>query len=288
MQVHQAFTSCTFTDIILQWIFMILFFKAMWAWFHSVWKDTTQFLLGVMLHCVFPLCPHRPQQWSSVYHTIYSNLSLIKISAELWCPYWCYVLKWSSSSGKNWKPFHLRGLKGSKEHQITLPVVFLFFPLKLVTNCTFVGRGLCQAGAGGTALGFRLWRPCQLQNGVCFISPPDLRAQKEPRRKNREIYDTSRPSETPRLGNEEAANCRVSRKWRSLLYRGIFNTTIPTWGVNQGWYMERLKQISFALCLLFYFACYKSIPGCFFYMSVTWEWGRLSWAFHTFLTFSHS
>lgn len=94
-----------------------------------------------------PLCPLRLRRWSTVHHTIYSNLSLIKISAELWSPYWCSVLKWSSSSGKNWKPFHLRGLKRSKEHQITLPVVFLFFPseacnkLHLCRTRPLSGRG---------------------------------------------------------------------------------------------------------------------------------------------------
>lgn len=192
----------------------------------SVCKGT--FLICVLLRYFLPLCPFRPRRWSRVYLTIYSNLSLIKISAELWSPCCCSVLKWSSLSGKNWKPFHLRGLKGSKEHQITLPVVFLFFsPQKLVTNCTFVGRGLCQTGAGGTALGFRLWRPCQLQNGVCFISPPDPRPKKEPRRKNRKIYDISKPSETPRLGNEGRCKVQSEQKMKGGYCRGIFNTTVP-------------------------------------------------------------
>lgn len=169
------------------------------------------------LYCTalfLPLWLFKPWRWSTVQHTVYSNLSLIKISAELWSPYWCSVLKWSSSSGKNWKPFHLRGLKGSKEHQITLPVVFLFFPQKLITNCTFVERGLCQVGAGRTALGFRL---SASKWGLLYFTPWP-RDQKEPHRKNREIYDTSRPSETPWPGNEEATNCQVSRKWSGLLW----------------------------------------------------------------------
>ena len=95
----------------------------------------------------FAPLPLQTERWSTVFHTIYSNLSLIKISAELWSPCWCSVLKWSSLSGKNWKPFHLRGLKGSKEHQITLPVVFLFFPseacnkLHLCRTRPLSGRG---------------------------------------------------------------------------------------------------------------------------------------------------
>lgn len=180
---------------------------------------------------LLPLCPLGLQRWSTVHHTIYSNLSLIKISAELWSLYWCSVLKWSSSSGKNWKPFHLRGLKGSKEHQITLPVVFLFFLSlqKLVTNCTFVGRGLCQAGAGGTALGFRLWRPCQLQNGVCFISPSDPRPKKSHAGKT-ERYTIHQGLvklhgwEMRRLQSAEWAESE------GAYCRGIFNTTVPVWG----------------------------------------------------------
>lgn len=129
------------------------------------------------------------------------------------------VLKWSSLSGKNWKPFHLRGLKGSKEHQITLPVVFLLPPpppeacnkLHLCRARPLSGWGWAGKRRGSVAaLGFRLWRPCQLQNGGLLYFTPWPQAQKEPRRKNREIYDTWRPGRTPQQGNEEAANCRVS------------------------------------------------------------------------------
>lgn len=144
-QVHASLLSflhftTKYSDLKRQWPYKL---------FLTINKHTP-FIVCAVLHYFGPLCPLRMRRWSTIHQTIYSNLSLIKISAELWSPYWCSVLKWSSSSGKNWKPFHLRGLKGSKEHQITLPVVFLFFsPQKLVTNCTFVGRGPCQAGAGG-------------------------------------------------------------------------------------------------------------------------------------------
>lgn len=194
-------------------------------------KDTTPFLVCVML-CYF--CPFAPSdrgdgaQYITQYTVICLWLKfLLSFEARSGS-----VLKWSSSSGKNWKPFHLRGLKGSKEHQITLPLVFRFFfspPQKLVTNCTFVGRGLCQAGAGGTALGFRLWRPCQLQNGVCFISPSDPRPKKSHAGKTERYMIHQDPVklhswemrklQTAEWAENEGAYCR-----------GIFNTTIPIWG----------------------------------------------------------
>lgn len=100
------------------------------------------------------------------------------------------VLKWSSSSGKNWKPFHLRGLKGSKEHQITLPVVVLSFPppQKLVTNCTFVGLGLCQAGAGGLPSGSDFGDPVSFKMGSALFHPLTLGPKRATQEKQKDIW----------------------------------------------------------------------------------------------------
>lgn len=132
-----------------------------------------------------PLCPLRLWRWSTAHAPQYTVICLRLKILLIFEALSGSVLKWSSLSGKNWKAFHLGGLKGSKEHQITLPVVFLpppTPPQKLVTNCTFVGRGLCQAGAGQRGevlpLGSDWGDPVSFKMGVCFISPSDPRPRK--------------------------------------------------------------------------------------------------------------
>lgn len=97
-------------------------------------KDTTPFLVCVMLCYFLPLAPldcGDGAQYITQYTVICLWLKfLLSFEAHSGS-----VLKWSSSSSKNWKPFHLRGLKGSKEHQITLPVVFRFFFFLLSEAC---------------------------------------------------------------------------------------------------------------------------------------------------------
>ena len=127
--------------------------------------------------------------------------------------------------GKNWKPFHLKGLKGSKEHQITLPVVFFFSSsgacnkLRLCRTQPLSGRGWgnCPQVQTLETLSASKW-------GLLYFTPWP-KAKKEPRRKNRKIYDTSRPTETPQLGNEEARTAEWAEN--EVAYcRGFFFLTL--------------------------------------------------------------
>lgn len=228
----------------------------------TAWKDTTAFLVCVVLCYFFPFAPLRLQRGAQ-YITQYTVICLWLKFLLSFEAHTGSVLKRSSSSGKNWKPFHLRGLKGSKEHQITLPVVFHFFffpPQKLVTNCTFVRRGLCQAGAGGTALGFRLWRPWQLQNGVCFISPSDPRPKKSHAGKTERYtihqgpvklhsWEMRKPK-TAEWAENEGAYCRRS-----------FNTTIPIWGwIKVATLWEWGKRVCLSIVILLLHTCNQEIP----------------------------
>lgn len=134
-----------------------------------------------------PLCPLRPRQCSTAHTPQYTVICLrlkILLSFEALSG---SVLKWSSLSGKNWKPFHLRGLKGSKEHQITLSVVFLLPPPHPPEACNKLH--LCRARPlsgwgwgweGGEVLpsGSDFGDPVSFKMGVCFISPPDPRPKK--------------------------------------------------------------------------------------------------------------
>lgn len=125
LQDHHSFLPSTFwqlTGMFLEWTWKI--YGDLWCKPQSV--PTKIWCHFSLLLSLPSFTSFKPLQWCVLHLTTYSNLSLIKISAELWSPCWYSALKWSSLV-KNWKPFHLRGLKGSKEHQITLPVVFLFF-----------------------------------------------------------------------------------------------------------------------------------------------------------------
>lgn len=102
-----------------------------------------------------------------------------------------------------------------------------------VTNCTFVGCGLCQAGAvgrrrGGLPSGSGFGDPVSFKMGVCFISPLDLGPKKSHAGKTERYTIHQGPVKLRGREMRKLQTAERAEKTKKLIVRGVFfYTAIP-------------------------------------------------------------